>query len=68
MKIGLRPLLFRLLNILSQKLIRTTHQNSHQFKKKLNGNHVICSSSPETNPNSVLSNLYKHNLDLDVNC
>ena len=57
MKIEIRPTFLEFFNTLSQKSIRTTHQNSHQFLKKLNGDHWIGSSSPEKNPSGVLTNI-----------
>ena len=57
MKIGLWPVSLEFSDNLSQKLIRTAHQNSHQFLKKLNGDHWIGSSSPETNPSGILTNI-----------
>ena len=45
MKIEVVPAILESIDYLSQKLIRTTHQNSHQFGKKLNNNHWMGSSS-----------------------
>ena len=57
MKIEVWPALFGILLFLSQKLIRTTQQNSHQTCKKLNVPHVIRFSSPVPNSNVVLTNI-----------
>ena len=57
MKIGEWLSLWDFFDTFSQKSIRTAHQNSHQFLKKLNVPHVIRSSSPVTNPSGVLTNI-----------
>ena len=57
MKIGEWLSLWDFFDNLSQKLIRTAQQNSHQFEKKLNVPHVIRSSSPETKPSVELTNI-----------
>ena len=58
MKIGKWLSILKFFDTLSQKLICTADQNSHQFLKKLNANHWIGSSSPVTNPSGVLTNIY----------
>ena len=56
-KIGVWPAILKFFDTLSQKLVRTTQQNSHQICKKLNVPHVIRSSSKVTNPSGVLTNI-----------
>ena len=63
MKIGVWPALLKFFDFLSQKLIRTTLQNSHQTCKKLNVPHVIRPSSPVTNLSCILTNINLSNLD-----
>ena len=57
MKIGVWLSIWDFFDNLSQKSVRTAQQHSHQFLKKLNGNHWIGSSSPVTNPSGVLTNI-----------
>ena len=57
MKIEVGPTFWEFFDRLSQKMIRSTHQNSHQTCKKLNVPHVIRSSSPVTNPSGELTNI-----------
>ena len=55
MKIELRPAILEFFDFFSQKLIRTTQQNSHQFKKKCH--HRTPSSSPVIILNNILTNI-----------
>ena len=57
MKIGEWLSLWDFFNNLSQKLIRTTHQNSHQTCKEVKRPHMIRSSSQVTHSNGILTNM-----------
>ena len=56
-KIGIWPAVLKFFDFLSQELIQTTQQNSHQTCKEVKCPHVIRSSSPVTNPSGELTDI-----------